>query len=229
MPEIDYEQRHNIIEKVYVLGDKSPERTAFAYLAAQYLAHSGRTIIVESDNDYHTLTEYHTKSGLDATTVSITEIYDDFERALVRIKDATTPLVVITCIDRIHFDYSFIINFLYYNLMDSFRYMLVESTFEEAPGAQAVTIVLPDTVIGCLKLGEKLERTLIPYAKFVAVNLNDLPETHLPSSKVISKILQDVFTDTTIQCVVVRVTSLRLNGTAYDLGSVLSHELVRGY
>lgn len=217
-----------IIEKIYMVGDNTDERTAFTFLAAQYLAQVGRTIIVESDNNYHKLTEFYTKSGVEATEVSISDIYNDTAKAFEKIRKTKNNLVVITCIDRDYFNYNFIVNFMYYNLMSDFRYILIEQDFNEMPKGQEVTVVLPDTVIGCLKAGEALDKGDIPFVKFIGVDLGYLEEVHLPSSTVISKILQDVLSNTEIKCPIVSMSSMRLNGTVYDLGSVISRKVIRG-
>ena len=228
IPRTDIPEVEEIIEKIYMIGDDNDERTAFTFLAAQYLSQVGRTIVVESDVEYHKLTEFYTKSGIEATEVSITDIYNDTAKAFEKIRKTKNNLVVITCIDREYFNYNFIVNFLYYNLMSDFRYILIEHNFNEMPKGQNVTVIIPDTVIGCLKAGESLDKSDVDYVKFIGVDLGQLQEVHLPSSTVISKILQDVLTNTTIHCPIVSMSSMRLNGTIYDLGSVIGRKIVRG-
>lgn len=208
--------------KYYIVGEDNDERTALAFLSAQYLAQTGKTIIIESDCEYHTLTEFVTKSGIDCQFIEIKDIYESINIALNTIRNSEHNLIVVGAIERAQFSYTFLVNLLYYSLGTDLDNFVVESSFNEVPYGRHITAVAPSTVIGMLRMCEQLDKSMLPNTQFVGVNLNHLPEVHVNSGVVMSYILRDVFGDNDILCPVVTITSLRLNGTVYDMGSVLN-------
>lgn len=229
IPEITYREENTIIEKIHIVGNNSAERTSFAFLVAQYLSNTERTVIIEKDKEFHLLSEYATKSNALLTFISIEEMFQDIEVFFEKIRTAPTRLVVIGCIGKVDYEYSVIANLVFYNLMFDFRFIVLEETFTELQSMTNATIVFPDTVIGCLEMAQHIDRSVIPYFKFVAVDLDYLPQIHLPSSDVISTILQDLLNADKIETTVVKITTLKLGGSAYDLGNLISHDIVRGY
>lgn len=219
--------REDILKYVYIGGNRCRERTAFALLSAQYLSMSDKTIIVESDNDYHLLSEFATKAEIDAYYISMTEIYEDAYRAVENIRKSDKNLIIVTCIDRISFNYRYTVSMLYYNLLTDLKFFVVESEIDNLPQNNFTTIVVPSTITGILSVGEKVDKSLLPFCNFISVNLNDLPETHVNSGIVVSSILNDILSVNNIICPVVTMSSLRLNGQAYDLGIILGKELLK--
>ena len=221
IPEIPIEDRSTILDKVYIAGIACKERTAFTLLAAQYLSRTDKVIILESDPEYHLVTEFVTKANIDCYFTTVTDIYNDINEALNNIRNANNNLVVIGAIDRIDFDYRYLHTLLYYNLMYDFDYIITEMEIEELPHAVPVSIVIPSTITDTLATGELVDKSLLPYVRFVGVDLCDLPETHVNSGLVLGKILDDILTEQGIQCPVITLSSLRLGETAYDLGNVI--------
>lgn len=212
--------------RVYIAGLDGLERSAFAFIAAQYLALSERVLLIESDPEYHRITEFATKSKIDAEVVRIEEFFSDATKAIEKIKSTTANLVIVECIDRVVFDYKFMCQLLYYNLFNDFQYLINEITLEEILQNTPTTVVVPSTVIGCLQTGEAVDRSLVPFCKFVGVNLKQIPEIHINSGIVMSTILSDVLTTPNLVCPVVTLSSLKLLGSTYDLGSILSKEVL---
>lgn len=213
------------LQFVYIASNPSRERTAFALLAAQYISKSHRVIILESDPEYHTLTEFATKAKIDAAVVTVSDIYEDVSKALENIRKADSNLVIVECIDRVDFDYKYLSTLLYYNLESDFDYFIVENIVEDVPEATELTIIFPSTITGVLQVMETIDKSRIPYCDFVGVDLGDLPETHVSSGVVMSKLLCDLFTERGLVCPVIRVDSLRLDGSAYDFGIMLGRSL----
>lgn len=225
VPLIEVPAQTSHLDYVYIAGLQSLERTAFTLIAAQYIALNSRVILIESDPDYHTLTECATKANVDATYVTITKLYEDTEVAIEIIKNSEKNLVIVSCIDRIDFDYEFISQLLYYNLSSSFDYIISEIPLESVSTDHFTTIVVPSTVLGTLATGEKVDKSVLGMSKFVGVNLNHLPEIHINSGVVVSTILEDILTAKDIQCPVITINSLRLKDSIYDLGCVLGRNL----
>lgn len=221
IPDVQIEERPNILNKVYISGVNTKERVAFSLLAAQYLSRTDKVLLIESDPDFHLTTEYVTKSAIDCLQVPMSSLYNDIEVALDTIRNSMENLVVITCVDRIPFDYRYISTLLYYNLLSDFDYMISECDVEELPHAVPVTVVVPSTITDVLEVGQLIDKSMIPYVKFVGVDLKYLPEVHVNSGLVLGKILDDILTESGIQCPVITLSSLRLGNAAYDLGAVL--------
>lgn len=225
LPEVIISDAPTSLNYVYIAGLQCKERTAFALLAAQYISKSHRTLIIESDNEYHLLSEFVTKSGIEATQLEVTNAYDNINRFIQTIRETTTNLVVVTCIDRLRFDYKFFHTLLYYNLEKDFDYIVVESSVSDVPENMPLVVVLPSTIPDLLAGCEDIDIGRIPYCNFVGVDLNDLQEVHVSSGVVMSTILSDILTTPNIECPVVTINSLCLNGAAYDLGAILKRSL----
>ena len=119
------------------------------------------------------------------------------------------------------FSYHTFLNILLHNLVQDADYLIVQCALENIPKDTECVVVVPSTVAGCLNVGEIVDTQQSTGLLFVGVDLNYLPQIHISSGEVMSKILQDVTSTKGIICPVVTITNLKLNGTAYDLGSVL--------
>lgn len=214
-------ERASELKKCYVAGYDCEERTAFAFLAAQYMALKGKTIIVESDVDYHLLTEYATKSGVDMYLLTISDLYADVSKALNNIRKSDKQLIVVGAIDRVDFSYRFIVDFLFFNLRKDVDYMVCEVGFDDIPYNKPFAMVVPSTMKGILTVSENLDRLFYKYARYIGVNLKYLPQVHINSGAAVSTLLRDLLSDNSILCPVITISSLKLMGSAYDLGSVL--------
>ncbi len=225
LPVIEIDESPAQLSYVYIAGKPTRERTAFALLTAQYISKSHRVIILESDPEYHLLTEFATKAKLDAAVFYVTDLYDDLNKTLQAIRESENNLVIVQCIDRIRYDYRYLHTLLYYNLDTDFDYFVIESPIADVPENTHLVVTLPTTVTGVLENCEGIDKSMLPYCDFVGIDLKDLPETHISSGTVVSKILHDILSDNSIVCPVVTMSSLRLNGASYDLGIVLGRSL----
>lgn len=223
IPEFSVRDAEEVAEIVHVVGAYNEERTALTFLLAQYLSQEGKTVLVEKDTDYHLLTEMVTKSGVSCLQISITEVQEDIGKALDRIKSSSERLVVITAIERIKYSYNFICNVLYANLCTRISYLVREDSFDEAPTTQKFVVAFPSSVIGVLRTAEQLDGNYIHLAKFVAVNLQQLPETRILNSRTVDEILSDVLEEQIKDSNIVNIDSLRIGGeSGYDLRSILT-------
>lgn len=225
IPEIIVEESVQTLKQIHISGDRTRERTAFSLLTAQYLSMSHRTLILESDPEYHLLTEFATKSAVDCDVVTVTDLYEDLAKTLDVIRGSQKNLVIVECIDRVKFDYRFINTLLYYNLESDFDYLITESSIEEVPDNTYQVVIVPSTITGLLQTAEQVDKSRLPYCDFVGVDLTDLPETHISSGLVMGKILDDVLVTQGTQCPVITISSLRLSGSSYDFGTVLGRSL----
>lgn len=221
LPPLEQPKHEEHLEYVYIAGHEGMERTAFAFLTAQYLSLSNKIILVESDPEYHTLTEMVTKSGVDCQMIDMAMLFEDPNTAIEAIRESQKNLIIVTAIDRIPFDYKYICSLLYYNLLNDATYMITEIALGEITSNMRVTVTVPSTVIGALSTGELIDKSLVANCSFIGVNLKHLPQIHVNSGVVMSTLLSDVLSTNDIICPVITISSLLLNTTAYDLGGVL--------
>ena len=209
-------------EIVHIVGDNNEERTAFAFLAAQYLAFSSKTLIIERDTEYHLLSEYVTKSGADCYAIDVEEILLNPNKAVQNIKKSPNKLICVICKARVDFSYTFLFNVLYNNLIDNVRYFVREDLLVEAPNTAEYTVAIRASVPGILSACEQLDPSFSHLANFVGVNFQSIPETKITSGTQISMIVADVLNIPRPDVVVLNISSLRIGGeSGYDLRSVL--------
>lgn len=209
-------------KRVYIAGDmKSHEFNSFTFLAAQYYSLKGKTVLLESDADFHVLSEYATKSGVSAYILDIMDIYNDVNLALENIRKSDKNLIVIICKDKISIAYHTWIETLFYNLINDISYIIVQRSLSRIPEDTECVVVVPSTLQGCFATSLGIHIHDISHLLFVGVDLNYLPQIHISSGVVMSTLLQDLFSNQNLMCPVVTITNLKLDGTAYDLGCVL--------
>ena len=226
LPPLEIPEHVDTLSRVYIAGNEGFERSVFTFLAAQYLSLTNKVLLVESDPDYHTITEFSTKSGVDAYRVSVTQLYEDVATAIEAIRNAPSNLVILEAIDRIDFNYKYICSLLFYNLSEDFDYLMYEMTLDEIPSNTPVTVTVPSTVLGVLQTAEKIDKSLIDKCRFIGINIKQLPELHINSGVVMSTLLDDLLSTQNIICPVITVSTLKLSGTAYDLGAILGKGII---
>lgn len=204
----------------HIVGIESLERTALAFMCAQYLSLSGKTVILEKDYDYHTLTELVTKSEVDCKLLLVEDLLSNPGKVIESIRKSDKSLIVVGSIERISYNYAFIVNVIVNNLMNDITYFVEEDSFEDVPEDIRYTIAIPSNCLGVFKTTEKIDRNYISKATFVGVNLSALPEISIRGSETLTLILRDVLDISDITASVINITSLHLRGDTYDLNSI---------
>ena len=224
-PEEVYAEKESICEIIKVVGNTCDERTVFAFLFAQYMSFSGKTLILESDKQYHTLTELATKASPDfMALVEVKDLIINPAETLQRISSSTAKLIVVGCIDSVDYTYSFILNLLYNNLISNVRYIISEMDFDECPSTEKYILTFPSNIIGILKMTERLDTSTLHNATLVGVDINQLPELVIDNTQVVNTILQDVLEVADIKVRLINVQSLKIGGTStYDLRSIIEN------
>ena len=216
--DVDAEEVKTIIENV-LAGKNYTTLEEVSELVKQEIDNSK---FVTAEEFSGLTSEFVTKAEIPCSVVTVTEIYDDMQQALDKIRNSANNLVIIEAIDRIPFDYRYLLTLLYYNLIADFDYIINEIELNELPYAEPVTVVTPSTITDVLATGELVDKSYIPYIKFVGIDLGDLPETHVSSGMVLGKLFDSLLQENGIECPVLTISSLRLGNTAYDLGSIIS-------
>lgn len=221
IPEATVYDSEEVARIIHVVGAYSEERTALVFLLAQYLALEGKTLIIDKDNEYHMLSEFVTKSGVECRQITVTELLEDRNRVVELITTCKEKLICITALERINYSYSFLSNFLYNNLSDKISYFVREDDFSEAPYTVPHIVCVPSSVLGILKTCEQLDSNYVRLMKFVGVNLQALPETRILNGNTLSTILSDVLETEINDTVILNVRSLKIGGeSGYDLRSI---------
>jgi hypothetical protein len=218
----EYGERDIPCEIMHVVGHDCEERTAFVFLAAQYLAMSKRVLVVEKDVEYHRLGEYATKSGADVFSVDMSELLSEPERTVALIRNSASKLICVAPLSRVQYSYPFVSSLLYSNLITDMDYFVKEDDFDAAPLTETITVVVPTTVIGVLRTCESLDGNYLRNCRFVGVNLGYLNETRVPNSRALDVLLSDVLEKRVTGTPIVSITSLRIGG-AYDLRGIIGY------
>lgn len=220
IPSLDVEKEVSKLKKVIIAGDATLERTAFAYLAAQYISLNSKVLLVESDPEYHLITEITTKCPVKAKTIDIDYFYTDPIKILKSLHDCEENLVIFRCINKFPFDYNFLVELLFYNLDTCFDYILVENKITDVPYNTNYICVIPSRIIDILKIAADFDRVFLPYTTFVGISTDTLQSIELNSGAVIASILSDLLSSSGIECSLLTITSLKLNEQAYDFNTL---------
>jgi len=207
-----------------LLGDDyCDERTMFAFILGQYLSTKGKTLLLERDYRYHRLGEFVTKSGVECDIFYVDDLYANPMRVLDNVRHAKNKLIVFLCKRKFNYDYSFVFNILYNNLIDCLSFAIREGTFGEEPTESEYIVVFPNTMCGTLTMCDKVNLNFLPYTHFVAVNTDSMRELRLPTNASLKAILEDVLNSRDINNVeLVAIQSLVMgHDSHYDLMSVL--------
>lgn len=222
VPEPTISDSEEIAPIVHIAGLDTEERTALVFLLAQYLSLEGKTLIIDKDSAYHTLSEFVTKSGVECKQITVTEFLDDPERALEIIKTCSEKLICITAVERVSYSYAFLCNVLYSNLSTKISYFVREDDFDEAPLTMPYIVCVPSSVLGILKTCEQVDSNYVKLMHFVGVNLQSLPETRILNGNTMATIISDVLETDIDETVILNIRSLKIGGeSGYDLRSII--------
>lgn len=206
-----------------IIGESNMERTVFAFIVAQYLAHTGKTLILERDVEYHRLGDIVTKSGVECDIFYVDDILAEPFKVINRIRESSSKMICCICKSRVEYSYSFIFNLLFNNLSDCLTNIIREGDFGEEPTETFYWIIFNNTMPSLLKMCELVDNSTLSYAKFVAIHTPYISEVRLPNAEIVEKILTDVLNDSVGDVNVVGITSLKLNNgdSMYDIRKIL--------
>lgn len=211
-------------EITYVAGSDREERTVLAFLIAQYKSLTGKTVIIEHDKEFHRLTEYYTKSGIeDVLFVTMNEIYQNIQDVLIKIKETSSKLIVIGAIDRINYDYNFIFTLFYSNLRTYVTDFIMECDYKEVPYGVPVIYVTANTVPQVLETAVNIKQVVnTDKTVFIGLQMHDIAPIDLATQEMTSIFatvlnLEDVIGE------VLYAGSIKLKGTQmYDIFGIIS-------
>lgn len=208
----------------YVVGKLSMERTLFTFIEAQYLSLSGKTLIVESDVQYHRLTDMALKSSVEFEFIDIEDFNVNPTKIIQDIKASSARLIIIGCKNRIMFDYDFVFDILSSNLMGYVDFFIKECDFTQTPYGSYYNIVCADTVPDVLECCNSLvydvdEEKVV----MIGVRANSKNECNITSTEM-TEIVRIVLEKNNLIAEVVEANGINLRGEGivYDVFSIIS-------
>ncbi len=209
---------------ITITGLPSQERTVFAYLMAQYLSHDGKTLILEKDFKYLTLSHIATKSAVAFLEISLEQMYRSPQETIKRISHTEEKLIVITCRKKKQHNYSFLCNLLVHNLSQQIDYFIMELELDEIPSAMDYITVLPNNLVDVLKTVEKMPDNYMNCSSFVGVNMRKLEELSILHQKSLEIIVCDLLQIMNqIEIPIFNLNSLKLGGEIHGLCMLFRH------
>lgn len=217
-PQFDFKHK-----TYYIVGECGIERTLFTFVLAQYLSLEAKTLIVESDVRYHTLSDMVTKSGIKCELFKIEDLYKDAKRILNKIKNSTEKLIVLTATERIEYDYSFVMDIVMSNTVGFIANFIQECSYNDAPYGRSYTIVCKNTVPEVLKCINSLKYdTPEDLVTFVGLQLNNVGPVNINTSE-FKAIVNNLLGKNNLEAQVVRAKGVKLKGEdiIYDVLSLV--------
>lgn len=222
IPEQTIADTEEVAQIIHVAGIASNERTVLAFLLAQYLSFSGKTLIIDKDTEYHTLSEFITKSNIECCCITVATLLADPQGVVDYIKTCPDRLICLIAVERVQYSYAFLCNLLYNNLSSKIAYFVREDDFAEAPTTSRYIVAVPATMVGILKTCEQLDASYVHLMHFVGVNTWDLPVTKILNGNAMAAILADVLEAPIKNTTILNVRSLIIGGEdGYDLRSII--------
>lgn len=218
VPSLDFKHK-----TYYIVGEQSLERTIFSFVLAQYLSLETKTLILESDVEYHTLSDIVTKSGVKCKLVKVEDFYRDCKGTINKIRETTAKLIVVVATERVKFDYDFLLNLIISNTVGFVTNFVKECDFNDTPYGRSYTIVCRNTIPDILKCVSSLRYDVNPLnTVFVGMQINDIGSVNVTSAEmqaVINSLLGK--DDLTAQVVKAKGVKLKGDGIIYDVLSLV--------
>jgi hypothetical protein len=201
-----------------IIGLPTLERSIFTFITAQYLSLQGKTIVIEHDWRYHTLSDIVAKSKIDCLNIDVEDIFLNCKDVFKQIQFTEKRLICITTKRKTTISTMFIYSLLLYNLIDIIFAYVIEGDIKDMPLFEKCICVVSLSAPDVLKLCENI-RGSIP--RFVGVCRNDFQELQLLNSKSVSVLLSDLLNTKIPDVQIVQCSSMFLDGNT-DLRSILN-------
>lgn len=223
-PDVQIPDAVELTKVHYIIGENSYDRTLFAWIFAQYLSRTGKTIIVEPDFEYHTLTDMVFKSVVNYVYIDIQEFLDTPEDVIRRVTLSYDNLIVFGIKRKKSYDYNFVLGLITSALDHTVENIIKEGNFKMAPHSYPYIIVSGATAPAVLRTISKLEYDLDPATtKWVGMASKNIGQGNLSTQE-----LRDILTITTehdkLTSEVFEIHGLNFGGgkELYDLRSFVS-------
>lgn len=222
-PEVQVPSVDILSNTYYVVGKMSYERTLFAFIEAQYLSLNGKVIIVESDVQYHRLTDMVMKADIEYEYIDVLEFLSNPSAIILRMKGSQSRLIVLGSKQRTVYSYDFIFDLLKSNLLGWVDYFVKECDFSQTPYGQSYNIICADTVPDVLECCNSLAYDVDEdNVTIVGVRTSAKSEVNI-TSKEMTDIVRTILEKNRLCAEVVEATGINLRGdeVIYDVFSII--------
>lgn len=211
------------MEEFPIVGVPGHARTCLAFIEAQYLALSSRTLIIESDVRYHRLTDMVLKSDVECLFIDVSELFSNVNLTLDKIKSSKDNLIVVGSVTDIKYDYTYLRSLLGDVLKEFIQNFVVECDFADTPYNGYYTVVFDDTLPDLLRCTDSL---LYPVNNmntvFIGVRQNTLQPYNLSTSEIVDIICEVLSIDEVYaQTVTLNGSTIKKEDSVYDLFSII--------
>ncbi len=207
----------------YVVGKQSMERALFTLLEAQYLSLNGKVLIIESDVEYHRLTDMVLKSDIEYEYIDIDDFYNNCSAVINKIKASISNFIFIGVKKRIKFDYDFIFDIVFSNLVGYVDYFIKECDFVQTPYSAHYNIICEDNVPAILECIESLRYDIEEdKVVFVGLRTRDMGALNVSSSEM-RDLVQVLLGKENVRAEVLTAYGINLKGDSavYDIFSII--------
>lgn len=228
IPDVDepaeYTPMGNVsMEEFPIVGMPGHARTCLAFIEAQYLALSSKTLIIESDIRYHRLTDIVLKSDVECLFIDISELFNNVNGTLDKIKSSKDNLIVVGSTTNIKYDYAYVRSLLGDVLKEFVQNFVIECDFTETPYNGYYSVVFDDTLPDLLRCTDSL---LYPVTNtntvFIGVRQNTLQPYNLSTDEITDIICEVLGIDEVYaQTVTLNGSTIKKEDSVYDLFSII--------
>lgn len=207
----------------YFVGKRSLERTLFAFIGAQYLALSGKTILIESDVQFHRLTDIAMRSSTEFEYLDLVDFNTNPTKTIQDIKASNARLIILGTTERIVYDYDFVFDIISSNLLGYIDFFVKECDFTQTPYGSYYSIICADTVPDILECCDSIVYDVDEEkVTMIGVRTNAKSECNVSSSEM-TDICRVVLDKTKLVAQVVEANGINLRGEdiVYDVFSVI--------
>lgn len=206
-----------------IVGAPSQARTLVAFIEAQYLALSSKTLIVEYDFEYHRLTDIALKSGVEFEYFDVADIVNDISETINKIKMSKKNLIVIGCTSKLNFSYTFLKQILSDTLKDYVQNFVIECDFKDTPFSANYAVVFDDTMPELLRTVNSLIYPIdINKNVLVGVRFNNWQPYNLTTQE-LSDVACDLLglPEVVAQTITITGSTIKKENAVYDLFSII--------
>lgn len=221
---IDNMTREGQCKLINITGLRSLERTSFAFMLGQYLSVQGKTIIIESDFEYLTLSDMVVRSGLEALLVNVEDWYDKPDEIIPLIRNTSKRLICIVSTSGKKFDYNFLQQLIYSNLSEYISYMVLEYDLDFTNSMQEYVVVMPNNIVKMIETLHNLRIRVSPKTRFACVEMTSISELAVRDQSVIGNLIQEILQikSMPLNISIYTLNSLQFGGKIYDLQTYIS-------
>lgn len=221
---VEYTPVGNVsMEEFPIIGLPGHARTCLAFIEAQYLALSSRTLIIESDVRYHRLTDMVLKSNVECLFIDMAELFSNVNGTLDMIKTSKDNLIVVGSTTDLKYEYAYVRSLLGDVLKEFIQNFVIECDFTDTPYNGHYTVVFDDTLPDLLMCTDSL---LYPVNNmntvFIGVRQNTIQPYNLSTDEISDVICEVLGIDEVYaQTVTLNGSTIKKEDSVYDLFSII--------